>query len=129
MQAALPARPAARGAPLSASPASAPGGKTPVCVVVQLQIKPDRIDDFLAAMKVDADGSRAEPGCLRFDLLRHPGDAGRFVVYEVYEDAAAKEAHKHTPHFKAWADFKASGGVLSQTGTVFDGIDFMKSKL
>ena len=39
-----------------------------VSLVVSLQVKEDRVDDFLEAMKVDAEGSRTEPGCLRFDV-------------------------------------------------------------
>ncbi len=36
----------------------------------------------------------------------------------------AVEVHKATSHYKAWADFKASGGVLSQTVAKCDAIDF-----
>ena len=36
----------------------------------------------------------------------------------------AVEVHKATLHYKAWADFKASGGVLSQTVSKCDAIDF-----
>ena len=36
----------------------------------------------------------------------------------------AIEVHKATSHYKAWADFKASGGVLSQTVAKSDAIDF-----
>ena len=43
-----------------------------VSLVVSLQVKEDRVDDFLEAMKVDAEGSRTEPGCLRFDVRLPP---------------------------------------------------------
>ena len=33
-------------------------------------IRVANLQDFMAAMKVDAEGSRQEPGCLRFDCLR-----------------------------------------------------------
>eukprot|EP00440_Ansanella_granifera_P047664 gb/GFBE01051627.1/.p1 GENE.gb/GFBE01051627.1/~~gb/GFBE01051627.1/.p1 ORF type:complete len:145 (+),score=38.51 gb/GFBE01051627.1/:1-435(+) len=98
--------------------------EAPLTMVVEVVIKPDRIDDFLAALKVDAEGSRKEEGCLRFDLLRDKEDANKFVFYEVYKDAEAAAVHKETPHYKAWADFKATGGVVSQTALKMDGIDF-----
>ena len=47
----------------------------------------------------------------------------RFVL-AVYKDAAAIETHKATAHYKAWADFKAGGGVLSQSVIKADAIDF-----
>ena len=43
-----------------------------VSLVVSLQVKEDRVGDFLEAMKVDAEGSRTEPGCLRFDVRPPP---------------------------------------------------------
>jgi len=87
-------------------------------VLVSVEIKPDRVDDFLAAMEVDVTKSRdktLDPGCMRFDLLRHTDDQNKFVFYEAYIDDEAAAFHKTTSHYKAWADFKASGGVASQT--------------
>ena len=42
----------------------------------------------------------------------------------VYKDAAAVGFHRDTPHYKAWTDFKAEGGVVSQTVIKADAIDF-----
>ena len=60
-----------------------------------------------------AKGSRAEAGCLRFDVLRDNDNPNRFFFYEAYVDAAAVDVHKAQPHFKLWSDFKASGGCTS----------------
>eukprot|EP00931_Biecheleriopsis_adriatica_P091842 TRINITY_DN65714_c0_g1_i1.p1 TRINITY_DN65714_c0_g1~~TRINITY_DN65714_c0_g1_i1.p1 ORF type:complete len:247 (-),score=62.20 TRINITY_DN65714_c0_g1_i1:65-733(-) len=87
-------------------------------VLVSLEIKEDRIDDFLKAMEVDVKGSRdkaLDPGCLRFDLLRDREDKNKFFFYEAYTDDDAAAAHKTTAHYKTWADFKATGGVASQS--------------
>lgn len=87
-------------------------------VLVTVDIKPDRIDDFLKAMEQDAVGSRdkaIDPGCLRFDLLRDRDNPNRFVFYEAYTDDDAVAHHKTTAHYKAWADFKATGGVEKQS--------------
>jgi len=91
--------------------------ETGMAVFVSVEIKPDRIDDFLVAMEQDARMSRdktLDPGCLRFDLLRNRRDPNRFMFYECFADDAAAAIHKTTPHYKAWADFKATGGVLNQ---------------
>ena len=42
----------------------------PITLLVSVEIKEDRIDDFLEAIKEDARGSRTEEGCYRFDVLR-----------------------------------------------------------
>ena len=42
---------------------------TPIVLVVTVEIAKERLEAFREAMAIDAAGSRAEPGCLRFDLL------------------------------------------------------------
>lgn len=72
-------------------------------LVVQMQVRPGRREEFLAGMAENAEVSvRDEPGCLRFDVCAVDGDENRFLLYELYTDAAAFEAHKRSPHFTAW---------------------------
>jgi quinol monooxygenase YgiN len=42
----------------------------------------------------------------------------------VYKDADAVAFHRETPHYKAWANFKAEGGVISQEVIKASAIDF-----
>ena len=84
-----------------------------ITVFVTVKISADRVDAFLEAMKIDVEGSRKEEGCIRFDLLKGE-EEGVYHFYEVYKDAAAMAFHKEQAHYKAWADFKAAGGVESQ---------------
>jgi quinol monooxygenase YgiN len=46
-------------------------------------------------------------------VVRDCGDSNKFHFYEVYVDMDAIERHKQTPHFKAWTDFRESGGVVN----------------
>jgi autoinducer 2-degrading protein len=69
--------------------------------IVQLRVKPDRIDDFLAAFRGNYEGTRKEPGNVRFELLRSREQSNLFAVYEVFESEAARDAHRETEHFKA----------------------------
>jgi len=72
-------------------------------LLVQMTVRPGRREEFLAGMAANAEASvRDEPGCLRFDVCSVAGDERRFLLYELYRDAAAFEAHKATPHFTAW---------------------------
>jgi quinol monooxygenase YgiN len=45
--------------------------------------------------------TRAEPGCLSYDLLRDADFPDRFVAYECWSDLAALQNHLATPHFAA----------------------------
>ena len=72
-------------------------------LMVRLKVKQDRIADFTNASIADASGSVLhEPGCRRFDIIQDETDATLFAFNEVYNDAAAFEHHKTTPHFKQW---------------------------
>jgi (4S)-4-hydroxy-5-phosphonooxypentane-2,3-dione isomerase len=70
---------------------------------VSIQVKPEHVEEFVAAMLENARGSRTEPGNLRYDLLCDDDDPNHFLLYEVYRDAEALEAHRTTPHFQKWA--------------------------
>ena len=38
----------------------------PISIIVEADIKPERMDEFLALIQKNAEGSRKEPGCQRF---------------------------------------------------------------
>lgn len=84
-----------------------------IAIVVEAEIKPERVEEFLDIIEKDAIGSRAEPGCLRFDVVKDGMKDNVYFFYEVYENADAVAFHKEQPHFKLWGDFKASGGIVS----------------
>jgi len=73
-------------------------------VHVHVQVKPEGVAAFKEATLANARQSLREPGVLRFDVLQQPDDATRFVLVEVYRDAAAADAHKATQHYPVWRD-------------------------
>jgi autoinducer 2-degrading protein len=84
-------------------------------ILVEVDVKPERLNDFLELIKYDAEHSEGdEPGCLRFDVLQDTEDPHKFFYYEVYRDEAARMAHRETPHFKHYAE--ASADMLTVTG-------------
>ena len=73
-------------------------------VHVQVQVKPDCVEAFLAATLENAWHSVREPGIARFDVVQQADDPTRFVLVEAYRDAAAPSAHKETAHYAIWRD-------------------------
>ena len=51
--------------PYSTTTSTAMAAK-PFAVVVQAEIQPDRMDEFLEMIAYNAENSRKEPGCIRF---------------------------------------------------------------
>lgn len=72
--------------------------------LVEINIKADRVDEFLDVFRANHEGAIREPGNLRFDVLQHPQVKTRFFIYEAYRDEAAVQAHKQTPHYLACVD-------------------------
>ncbi len=74
-------------------------------ILARFRIAPGARDAFLDHVGRNAAASVAdEPGCRRFDVLTHEaGAADEVVLYEIYDDAAAFDAHMGTPHFAAFS--------------------------
>lgn len=69
-------------------------------IVVEFRLKPGTFESFRRLIVENARASvRDEPGCRRFDVLVPEGDRETVVLYEIYDDRAAFQAHLKTPHF------------------------------
>jgi autoinducer 2-degrading protein len=74
-------------------------------VLVTIDARPETIDDFTAGLHANAAATRAEPGCLRFDVLRAKDDPHRFILYELYADEDAFfTGHRQAAHYPAWRE-------------------------
>ena len=71
-------------------------------LVVNIRIKPENVGRFMPMVLANAREARKEPGCRQFEVLVDPKDQGKVMLYEVYNDEAAFEAHQQTPHFKKY---------------------------
>ena len=69
---------------------------------VEYDIVPGQIDNFLAALKENGAASVKEPGCREFDITVSQKDPNHVLIFEVYGNAAAAEAHTATEHFKKY---------------------------
>ncbi|WBF44205.1 (4S)-4-hydroxy-5-phosphonooxypentane-2,3-dione isomerase [Serratia rubidaea] len=67
--------------------------------LVEINVKPDKVEEFIEVFRANHLGAIAEPGNLRFDVLQDETIATRFYIYEAYRDQQAVDAHKQTPHY------------------------------
>lgn len=91
-------------------------------VHVHAHVKPEAVDAFIAATLANARASVQEPGVARFDLIRQADDPRRFILQEVYRDAAAPAAHKETAHYAAWRDTVADMMASPRTSVKFENL-------
>jgi (4S)-4-hydroxy-5-phosphonooxypentane-2,3-dione isomerase len=69
---------------------------------VNIRIKPENVDAWINKALENAREARKEPGCRHFDVLVDPKDRTRVMLYEIYDDEKAFEAHQQTQHFKKY---------------------------
>lgn len=79
-----------------------------IVTCVHVKVKPENIQEFIAASGLNHLESVKEPGNLRFDLCQMADDPGSFLLYEAYESEEASAAHKTTPHYAKWRDTVAT---------------------
>lgn len=70
-------------------------------VVATIVAKPGHAQAVKAALLEVVGPSRAEAGCLRYELHSDNAQAGRFVMLEEWSGMAALELHREMPHIKA----------------------------
>jgi len=71
-------------------------------LTVSIRIKPENVDSFMKGVLDNARSARKEAGCRQFEVLVDPQDRTRVMLFEVYDDDKAFEAHQQTPHFKKY---------------------------
>lgn len=71
-------------------------------LLVNIRIKPENVDRFMKGIGENARAARKESGCRQFEVLVDRHDKTRVVLFEVYDDEKAFEAHQAAPHFKKY---------------------------
>ncbi|MBF0107854.1 MAG: antibiotic biosynthesis monooxygenase [Magnetococcales bacterium] len=90
--------------------------------LVHVHVKPEQVDAFIEATRVNHERSIKEPGNLRFDVLGDSEDGNRFYLYEVYRTPDDARAHKETAHYAAWRDTVATMMAEPRHGVPYIGI-------
>ena len=76
---------------------------TAYVIMVDFHLRPGAMAQFRRLIDENARASaQGESGCRRFDVLMAKGETDRLMLYEIYDDRAAFEAHLKTPHFASF---------------------------
>ena len=90
----------------------------PLTIVATLTAKPGTEDELLPMLKALVAPTRAESGCINYELHRSHEHPGTFVFTESWASQEAWDAHKQSQHFVA---FDEKQGALTESWTVFVG--------
>jgi autoinducer 2-degrading protein len=88
-------------------------------VCVQVHVKPEFVDDFIRVTRENYEGTRQEPGNVRWDFSQSEDDPTRFFIYEVYRTKEDFPKHQQTPHYLKWKATVAEWMAEPRVGTRF----------
>jgi autoinducer 2-degrading protein len=87
--------------------------------IVHVHVKPEHIDEFIEATRLNHEASIRENGNRRFDVLQSCEKPGWFVLYEAYDNADDAAAHKQSGHYARWRDTVADWMLTPRKGLAF----------
>lgn len=81
-------------------------------VIANIHAHPDHIELVRAELEKLVSLTRAEEGCIRYDLLQDNDDPAHFTFYESWESRELWQAHMRAPHLAAYMD--ATDGAVGE---------------
>lgn len=85
-------------------------------IIVDFRLNPGARSDFRRLVDANARlSAKTERGCRRFDVIEPHGEADRVLLYEVYDDEAAFDEHRKSPHYE---HFEAQSASLVDSKSV-----------
>lgn len=81
-------------------------------VVANIKANPDRIALVEAELNKLVPITRAEAGCLRYDLHQDNENPAHFMFYETWESRELWQIHMNAPHLAAW--MQATDGAVAE---------------
>jgi len=74
-----------------------------ISFIVRLKFAAEERSDIAETLRLLAEASRKEPGCVSYIPHQVEDDPDTVVIYEQYRDSAALAAHRASDHFKKLA--------------------------
>ncbi|MGX1346737.1 quinol monooxygenase YgiN [Bradyrhizobium elkanii] len=83
-----------------------------LALIATVEVAPEKRDQALSLLSAHGARSlRDEPGTLNFEILVPREDAAKLLIYEVYQDDAAFEAHRNARSIAQFREESAGLGI------------------
>jgi len=83
-----------------------------VTVIARIRAKTDKVQQVRGELLKLLAPTRAENGCINFDMHQGVTDQSQFLFHENWTSEAALKAHFETPHIKNW--LRVAEGLLAE---------------
>jgi quinol monooxygenase YgiN len=77
-------------------------------LIARFQALPERREELRAALAEIAPPTRAEPGCISFEVLTSNHEPGLFFIHSRWQDVAAFDRHAGLAHTRRFLDVAAA---------------------
>ena len=96
-----------------------------ISLVITVETAEGKAQDFLKYLIEEAaDVIAHEPGCRQFLVSRSKGNPNVFTLAEFYDDEAALEHHRQTPHFILFQERVKEFGLIATKTPVLGEVVF-----
>ena len=85
---------------------------TTLTIVANIHANPNQIELVKSELEKLVPITRAEKGCINYDLHRDNSDPAHFMFYENWESRELWQIHMNAPHLAAY--MKATDGAVAQ---------------
>lgn len=90
--------------------------------IVTVSVKPENVEAFKEACRVNHENAIHEPGNIRFDVLQSADEPTRFVLYEAYKTRQDAATHKETAHYLNWRETVSDWMAEPRQGVTYHGL-------
>jgi quinol monooxygenase YgiN len=68
------------------------------------KVLPQHVDDYIANMRMCAEATNREAGCIRYEVMQDTEDPTLMCLFQVFDDEAAYQAHQEAEHHRVWIE-------------------------
>ncbi len=101
---------------------------SPLCLAVTLLVRAGREAEALEHLRHLVAHTRREPGNLAYTVHRSLDEPRRILIYELYRDDAALEAHRNATYFAAHATDGLHRLVEARSAELYAVVDFANER-
>jgi quinol monooxygenase YgiN len=94
-----------------------------ICLAVTFVVKPGNESEAIAIFEEMTEKTLAEePGCQMYLAHRSPTEPLKFFLYEQYDDQAALDAHRASPHFEHYIKNRLMPLIESRDAQLYEAL-------
>lgn len=95
-----------------------------ICVAVTYLLKEGTENEAIELFKPLAVETRKEPGCRLYEVHRSTTNPRQFFLYEQYDDQAALDFHRASPHFETYGKNGLFHLIENRIPEIYEKFDF-----